>query len=119
MVSAYLAPDVAQKIFGDGGVLAWGPPAGSRAVAVDGGYRLSGSFNFASGSRHATWLGGQAPIVEADGTPRRRHGVAERRTLLFPATSARIHDLWHLIRLRGTASDSFTLQDVFVPPHPT
>ena len=115
MVSAYLAPHVARAIFGDGGVLAWGPPSTSRAVAVDGGYRLSGSFNFASGSRHATWLGGQAPIVEADGTPRRSHGVAERRTLLFPATNARIDDVWHVIGMRGTGSDSFTVEDVFVP----
>jgi alkylation response protein AidB-like acyl-CoA dehydrogenase len=57
-------------------------------VVVDGGYRLSGTFTFASGGRHATWLGGQAPIVEADGTPRQRNGVTERRTLLFPAGRA-------------------------------
>ena len=115
MVSAYLAPDVAREIFGDGGVLAWGPPERSRAVAVDGGYRLSGRFNFASGSRHATWLGGQAPIVEADGTPRRRDGAGERRTLLFPASQAVMEDVWHVIGLRGTGSDSFTVEDVFVP----
>jgi len=115
MVSAYLAPDVAREIFGDGGVLAWGPPERSRAVAVDGGYRLSGRFNFASGSRHATWLGGQAPIVDADGAPRRRDGVAERRTLLFPAAQAVMEDVWHVIGLRGTGSDSFTVDDVFVP----
>jgi alkylation response protein AidB-like acyl-CoA dehydrogenase len=115
MVSAYLAPEVAQAIFGDGGVLAWGPPATSRAVVVDGGYRLSGTFNFASGSRHATWLGGQAPIVDADGTPRRRHGAAERRTLLLPASQVTMHDVWHVIGLRGTGSDAFTVDDVFVP----
>ena len=115
MVSAYLAPDVAREIFGAGGVLAWGPPERSRAVAVDGGYRLSGRFNFASGSRHATWLGGQAPIVEADGTPRRHDGVAQRRTLLFPASRAVLEDVWHVIGLRGTGSDSFTVDDVFVP----
>ena len=115
MVSAYLAPEVAREIFGDGGVLAWGPPERSRAVAVEGGYRMSGRFNFASGSRHATWLGGQAPIVEADGSPRQRHGIAERRTLLFPASSAVMEDVWHVIGLRGTGSDSFTVEDVFVP----
>jgi indole-3-acetate monooxygenase len=115
MVAAYLAPEVARGIFGAGGVLAWGPPSTSRAVVVDGGYRLSGAFNFASGSRHATWLGGQAPIVEADGTPRRRHGTAERRTLLFPAAQARVTDVWHVLGLRGTGSDSFTVEDVFVP----
>ena len=41
--------------------------------------------------------------------------MAERRTLLFPATSARIDDVWHVIGLRGTGSDSFTVEDVFVP----
>jgi alkylation response protein AidB-like acyl-CoA dehydrogenase len=115
MVSADLAPDVAREIFGDGGVLAWGPPSGSRAVTVDGGYRMSGSFNFASGSHHATWLGGQAPIVEADGAPRLRHGAPERRTLLFPASRAQLKDVWHVMGLRGTGSDSFTVEDVFVP----
>ena len=115
MVSAYLAPDVAREIFGNGGVLAWGPPERSKAVAVDGGYRLSGRFNFASGSRHATWLGGHAPILEADGAPRRRDGVSERRTFLFPAAQAVMEDVWHVIGLRGTGSDSFTVDDVFVP----
>jgi alkylation response protein AidB-like acyl-CoA dehydrogenase len=55
MTAAYLRPDVAREIFGGEpvGVLAWGPPAGSKAVVVDGGYRLSGTFNFASGSHPA------------------------------------------------------------------
>jgi alkylation response protein AidB-like acyl-CoA dehydrogenase len=117
MTAAYLRPEVARTIFGGepAGVLAWGPPSESKAVVEDGGYRLTGSFNFGSGSRHATWLGGQAPIVEADGTPRRRNGVAERRTLLFPAGRATMKDVWHVIGLRGTGSDSFSVTDLFVP----
>lgn len=117
MVAAYLSPDAAREIFGGEpcGVLAWGPPTTSRAVAVDGGYRLSGTFTFASGGHHATWLGALAPIVEPDGTPRHRHGGPERRTLLFPAASAAMHDVWHVLGLRGTGSDSFTVSDLFVP----
>ena len=117
MVAAYLPPEAAREIFGGtpGGVLAWGPPTTSRAVAVEGGYRLSGTFNFASGGRHASWLGGQAPIVEPDGTPRTRNGVTERRTLLLPASRVTMHDVWHVLGLRGTGSDSFTVDDVFVP----
>jgi indole-3-acetate monooxygenase len=117
MTAAYLQPEVAREIFGGepAGVLAWGPPTASQAVVAEGGYRLSGTFNFASGSRHATWLGGQAPIVQADGTPRLRNGGPERRTLLFPAASATMNDVWHVIGLRGTGSDSFTVTDLFVP----
>jgi alkylation response protein AidB-like acyl-CoA dehydrogenase len=117
MTAAYLRPDVARTIFGGepAGVLAWGPPTASKAVVEEGGYRLSGTFNFASGSRHATWLGGQAPIVQGDGTPRRRRGAAERRTLLFPAASVTMKDVWHTIGLRGTGSDSFVVTDLFVP----
>ncbi len=117
MTAAYLRPEVAREIFGGRpvGVLAWGPPTTSKAIVDDGGYRLSGTFNFASGSRHATWLGGQAPIVEADGTARRRNDTAERRTLLFPADRVSMKDVWHTIGLRGTGSDSFVVTDLFVP----
>ena len=67
MSAAYLAPGVAKQIFGDDprAVLAWGPGPDARATAVDGGYRLSGTWSFASGCRQANWLGGHAPIVGA------------------------------------------------------
>jgi alkylation response protein AidB-like acyl-CoA dehydrogenase len=115
--AAYLAPTVAREIFGGEpcGVLAWGPPTTSKAVVVDGGYRLSGRWSFASGGHHATWLGGQAPIVLPDGEPRRRDGIAERRTLIFPAAAAARHDVWHVLGLRGTGSDAFSVSDLFVP----
>jgi len=71
LVAAFLPPEAAATIFGrdPNAILAWGPgPA--RAIAGDGFYRLSGNWSFASGGRHATWLGGQAPVVGADGAPR-------------------------------------------------
>ncbi|HET7343141.1 MAG TPA: acyl-CoA dehydrogenase family protein [Methylomirabilota bacterium] len=116
--AAYLGPRAAREIFGGEpcGVLAWGPPTTSKAVVTEGGYRLSGRWSFASGGHHASWLGGQAPIVHADGEPRRRaDGVAERRTLIFPAAAATRHDVWHVLGLRGTGSDAFSVQDLFVP----
>jgi alkylation response protein AidB-like acyl-CoA dehydrogenase len=117
MVAAYLPPGVAREIFADDprGVLAWGPGPDARAVAVEGGYRVTGTWSFASGGRHATWLGGQCPILDADGAPRLRNGAPETRTLLFPTTSACWIDVWHVIGLRGTGSDAFTVTDLFVP----
>ncbi|HEY3068160.1 MAG TPA: acyl-CoA dehydrogenase family protein [Methylomirabilota bacterium] len=122
MVAAYLRPDVARAIFGDDprGVLAWGPHRDSRAVSVPGGYRVTGSWSFSSGSRHATWLGGYCAITDADGTPRRRRdGTAGGRTMLFPAGAATFTDDWHVIGLRGTGSDTFAVTDLFVPEEHT
>ena len=92
MTAAYLLPEVAREVFGDRrAVLAWGPGPDARAIAVDGGYRVTGTWSFASGCRHATWLGGHCPILTPDGAPRRRpDGRREERTMLFPAASAEI-----------------------------
>jgi alkylation response protein AidB-like acyl-CoA dehydrogenase len=117
MTAAYLGPEVACEVFGDRrAVLAWGPGPDARAIAVDGGYRVTGTWSFASGCRHATWLGGHCPILTADGAPRRRaDGRREERTMLFPAASAEIVDVWHVSGLRGTGSDAFTVADLYVP----
>lgn len=118
MSAAYLPPDVAAEVFGRDprAVLAWGPGPGARAVTVEGGYRVTGTWSFASGCRHATWLGGHCPISEPDGSPRRNgDGKTVERTMLFPASSAQIVDVWHVSGLKGTGSDAFSVADLFVP----
>jgi len=117
MAAAYLAPEVARKIFGaPRGILAWGAGPNARAVAVEGGYRVTGGWGFASGSRHATWLGGNCAIHNADGSERRgADGLPMVRTLLFPIGEAEITDTWHVVGLRGTGSDSYAVHDLFVP----
>jgi indole-3-acetate monooxygenase len=118
MAAAFLAPGPARAVWGEGrGVLAWGieaPPP--KAVAVPGGYRVSGSWSFASGGHHATWLGGHCVVTEADGTPREgRTGTAIPLTLLFPASEATWTDTWDVIGLKGTGSDRYSVSDLFVP----
>jgi alkylation response protein AidB-like acyl-CoA dehydrogenase len=117
MTAAYLDPQVAQEIFGGKrGIVAWGPPGPAEARAVPGGYRLTGTWSFASGSHHATWLGAHVAILDPDGAPQ-LHGDRGpvMRTLLFPKASATFTDIWHVIGLRGTGSDSYTVTDLFVP----
>jgi alkylation response protein AidB-like acyl-CoA dehydrogenase len=116
MTAAYLEPAAAIEIFGGPrGILAWGPGPGSARV-VDGGYRVTASWSFASGSHNATWLGCHVPVVEADGTPRLNpDGSPVVRTMLFPKSNARMTDIWHVIGLRGTGSDRFSVEDLFVP----
>jgi alkylation response protein AidB-like acyl-CoA dehydrogenase len=117
MTAALLDPEAAQEIFGGRrGIVAWGPPGPAEARAVAGGYRLTGTWSFASGSHHATWLGAHVGILGEDGTPRLRpDGGPVMRTLLFPKASAKFSDIWHVIGLRGTGSDSYTVADLFVP----
>jgi alkylation response protein AidB-like acyl-CoA dehydrogenase len=118
MAAAYVEPQVAQEIFGDPrAVLAWGPIGPDvKAVAAAGGYRASGNWSFASGIKHAGWLGCHCPVLEADGTPRRApDGKPAERTMLIPKASARINDIWHVIGLKGTGSDNYAIEDLFVP----
>ena len=104
--AAYLAPAVAREIFGPAnGILAWGPPGPYEAVPVAGGYRITGKWRFASGSQNATYLGAHIKIK----------GTGETRSFLFPKTSAAMKDIWHTIGLRGTASNEYAVDDLFVP----
>ena len=117
MIAAYLSREAAARIFGPPrAVLAWGAGPQGRAVAVDGGYRLTGSWTFASGILQATWVGAHAPIVSADGTPQRRpDGAPDVRTLLFPIEATTLSDVWHVMGLRATGSDTYAVSDLFVP----
>src|ERR1700730_14694076 len=116
MTAALLAPEVAREIFGGPhGILAWGPGPGEARVVV-GGYRVTASWSFASGSQHASWLGCHVPVIETDGRPRLRpDGSPVVRTMLFPKSSTKFTDIWHSIGLRGTASNQYSVEDLFVP----
>ena len=96
--------------------VAWGPPNATRASAVAGGYRVSGTWDFASGCRNANWMGAHCHVVEVDGSLRiNGRGRPVIRSLLFPAEQATLIDTWNTIGLRGTASDSYSVADLFVP----
>jgi indole-3-acetate monooxygenase len=116
MTAAYLDPDAANEIFNVApGILAWGAIA-HEVQAVPGGYKASARWDFASGSRQASWLGAHVRVIEADGTPRRKaDGSPEIRTILFPVTSATMYDVWDVIGLKGTGTDSYSVDNLFIP----
>jgi indole-3-acetate monooxygenase len=115
--AGFLDPKIAREVFGaPDALVAWGPPAGvAKAVVVDGGYRVTGRWRFASGSANATWMGGHSAIFEAADKPRRdAKGNPVNRTMLFRREQADIKDTWHVIGLRGTASNDYEVTDLFV-----
>ena len=87
-----------------------------KAVRVEGGYRVSGRWPFASGSPFATWLGGMSMVCGEDGSPvLRANGLPQPLLAIWPADQARIIDTWDGLGLRGTGSGDFEISGLFVP----
>jgi len=117
LAAAYMRREIATEIWGRDprALLAWGAGPRGLAKVVDGGYVVSGSWSFASGVRHATWLGGHSRVQERDGSLRRwSDGEPIERSMLFPRERAAITGNWKVMGLRGTGSDSYSVTDLFV-----
>ncbi len=85
-------------------------PSG-KAVAVDGGYRLSGRWPFSSGVDPSRWNFVGGIVHDARGKP------VEQRIFLVAARDYRVIDTWFATGLRGTGSKDIEMDDVFVPTH--
>lgn len=117
-LTAILPPQGADEMFADPRAVccgAWFPPGS--AEAVQGGYRVTGHWAFASASNYATWLTGQALVTE-NGVPRiGANGMPTALILFFPASEAEIIENWNVLGMRGTGSHDFRVSDIFVPEH--
>jgi alkylation response protein AidB-like acyl-CoA dehydrogenase len=118
--AARIPHDVARSIWIDTprSIVANTPVATARAVAVPGGYRVTGRQGFSSGCRHAAWLAARALILE-NGQPRVEDGRPEERYLFVPVAEAELLDTWHVRGMRGTGTHDFAVRDVFVPAEHT
>ncbi len=116
VVAAYLPPDVAREIYAAPGTITGGVFAPLGRAVVDGDqYRLSGRWQWASGSANCHWLMGGSVILD-DGTPRRLpNGAPDARLLLFPAECATLIDTWHVSGLCGTGSGDMAVEGLRVP----
>jgi alkylation response protein AidB-like acyl-CoA dehydrogenase len=117
LIAPFIPLETAKAIFAEPEAwVSWGPPNQYKTQAVPGGYRVTGEWHFASGSRQATWMGAHCQVTEPDGSLRlNRFGRPTVRTLLFRKEHAQpIHD-WNTIGMRGTASEGYRVNDLFVP----
>ena len=120
--SAQLAPTVRRRIFHSDpiGVSAGSANARGRAVAVPGGYRVTGHWFFASGCMHSSALHGACKVFDGDAPRLRPSGDQEVRIAYFyPKSQARIVDTWDVSGMRGTGSHDLVAEDVFVPEEHT
>lgn len=73
---------------------------------VDGGVLMNGTWNYASGVRHADW----AMLTAIEAVEQPTVTLAVIRT-----ADATVHGDWNVMALKGTGSVSITAKDVFVP----
>jgi len=114
--AGFLDEAVARRIFvEDRGIIAGALAPTGKAVAVSGGYRVTGRWSFGSGIMHSNWTAGGAMIFEDDTIRRLPDGSPDFRILFFPTSSVEIIDTWDVGGLRGTGSHDYTVVDLFVP----
>ena len=116
LLASYLPDPHAEALFGDPGAIGGGfvMPRG-RAVPVDGGLRVSGRWQWGSGTKHCTTIGGGCLVVGPDGRPEPRgDGLAAPFVFMDPADITFI-ETWDVAGLAGTGSVDFEATDVFVP----
>ena len=99
-----LSEEVQNEIFGSGPGLAAAvaAPPGS-LVAVDGGYRATGRWRFASAILHSNWA-----VVSAA-------GETGPLAVIAKVTEGEIIDTWRVPGMKATGSNDFALDDVFIP----
>jgi len=116
LFAGWLKPRVVGEICGQPACLR---AAGSlrplgRAYPLDGGYRVKGQWNFASGIHNADWLYCTCVLMEGDNPLMTAAGSPAVRAMWLPANAATIKDTWSVMGLRGTGSQDFVVDDVFV-----
>ena len=114
--AAYLPAEEARAIFAEPGVVVGGvfAPAG-RAVPEGGAYRVSGRWQWASGSANCHWLMGGCAVVRDGAVERLPNGAPAARIMVFPASQAALHDTWYAAGLSGTGSGEMEVAGIAVP----
>ena len=90
-------------------------PMALRVFPEDGGYRIRGRLQYASGVTQSNWLQGSGLVFDGERPRFTEQGVPVLRATFFPAGGARVLDSWRVNGLAGTGSHDVEVADVFVP----
>jgi alkylation response protein AidB-like acyl-CoA dehydrogenase len=120
LYSGYLEDAAARALYPrlDMAQSGWVYPA-NPAHVVPGGYRVSGRWIFGSGSNHCDLLAAGVAVLEDGKVRTNASGAPEWRILIAPRDAFTIEDTWYTTGLRGTGSNDYTAQDLFVPEEHT
>jgi 3-hydroxy-9,10-secoandrosta-1,3,5(10)-triene-9,17-dione monooxygenase len=115
MVASHFSEEVQAEVFGPDGDFRCPHPVAptGEAVAVDGGYRVTGRFPYASGIPYATWAFATALIAGDPPTP---------LTILVPRSDLTMLDDWgdgRTLGMNSSGSNTFVIEGAFVPERRT
>lgn len=114
--AAYMAPEYAEEIYSDPSIITGGVFAPMGKAVVEGDhYRVSGRWQWGSGSVNCTWLCGGCTVWEDGEMLRLESGAPDARMMVFPAADAELIDTWHVMGLKGTGSGDVQVSDILVP----
>jgi alkylation response protein AidB-like acyl-CoA dehydrogenase len=116
--SGFMERATAETVFATGGIMAGvARPIGRAVPGPGGGFTVSGRWPFASGSSHAAWFAAECLVYDGDGaSPRKDESGNHISYMAFvPRDQVTIHDTWHTLGLRGTASHDFSIDRAEVP----
>jgi alkylation response protein AidB-like acyl-CoA dehydrogenase len=88
---------------------------GGQLVRAEGGYVLSGKWQFGSGCTHADVMLGGAFVYEGAQPVTGPDGMPEVRVAMLPAGQFEILDTWHTTGLAGSGSHDYKIRQAFVP----
>ena len=116
LTAAYLPHSLAAEMFADPDIITGGVFAPMGKAVVEGDhYRVSGRWQWGSGSANCAWLLGGAQVYENGELRKLPSGAPDHRMMIFPRADVDLIDTWHSAGLKGTGSGDFTVSDVLVP----
>jgi alkylation response protein AidB-like acyl-CoA dehydrogenase len=119
LFTSAIPADSAAQVLGRGSALIAGAPGMMvQARAVDGGYWLTGQWQYASGVPNADWVSVAAPVFDGD-TPRGGPAGPEMIFAFLPPSDVEIVDTWHVSGLCATGSHDVRANGAFVPAEMT
>jgi len=117
MFAPWFGDRAAQEIFHRDAIPVGALHPARKAVAVPGGYRISGRTPYVSGAHHATAFIGFAQVYDGDQLRIGTDGTPETRLIAVPTSEAVIVDNWNTMGMRGSGSHDVDMQDAFIPEH--
>jgi alkylation response protein AidB-like acyl-CoA dehydrogenase len=86
-----------------------------QAHRTEGGFTVTGRWQFGSGCLHADRMIGGCILLENGVPVMADNGLPEYRVVWLPKDRVEIHDTWYTTGLAGSGSNDYSVKDVFVP----